>query len=321
MVHEWGMGFESDVQDPRYADFYGPAQPENLPPNDQFLEDWLVRCCEIVDKYEPQVFWFDWWIEQPVFAPYLQQFASYYYNRGREWNRGVAINFKHHAFPPNTAVYDVERGQLAGIREEFWQTDTAVAINSWGYIDNQKYKLPSDLIGDLVDIVSKNGALLLNIGPRADGSIPDEDQEILKEIGRWLYVNGEAVYGTRPWRIYGEGPTEVIEGSFVDTKRASFTAADIRFTTRDELSQGIARPVLYATVLAVPVDGKLSIQSLAEGSNHLPGAIESVELVTGRRDQKLSLAWHRTGDALEVTLPGQIEPAHAVSLRIRAAGI
>ncbi len=323
--HWWfmngGMGFDSDVQDPRYADFYGPAQPENLPPNDQFLEDWLVRCCEVVDKYQPQVFWFDWWIEQPVFAPYLQQFASYYYNRGREWNRGVAINFKHHAFPPNTAVYDIERGQLVGIREEFWQTDTAVAINSWGYTDNQTYKRPADLIGDLVDIVSKNGALLLNIGPRADGSIPDEDQEILKEIGRWLYVFGEAVYGTRPWRIYGEGPTEVIEGYFADTRRQPFTAADVRFTTREILSHGVPGPVLYATALAWPADGKLSIRSLAQGSSHLPGAIDAVELVTGRREEKLSLEWKRTGNALEVTLPGQIEPAHAVSLRIRAAGI
>ena len=323
--HWWfmngGMGFDSDVQDPRYADFYGPAQPENLPPNEQFLEDWLVRCCEIVDKYEPQVFWFDWWIEQPVFAPYLQQFASYYYNRGREWNRGVAINFKHHAFPPNTAVYDIERGQLAEIRKEFWQTDTAVAINSWGYTDNQRYKDPADLIGDLVDIVSKNGALLLNIGPRADGSIPDEDQEILREIGRWLYINGEAVYGTRPWRIYGEGPTEVIEGSFADTKRKSFTSNDVRFTTREVLSQGVAHQVLYAIALAVPADRKLVVRTLAEGSSHLPGTIDAVELVTGRRDETVPLEWNRTAEALEVELPAKLHSEHAVSLRILAAGV
>lgn len=316
-----GMGFDSDVQEPRYADFYGPAQPENLPPNEQLLEDWLVRCCEVVDKCEPQVFWFDWWIEQPVFAPYLQQFASYYCNRGREWNRGVGINFKHHAFPPNTAVYDIERGQLSEIRDEFWQTDTAVAINSWGYTDHQRYKQPADLIGDLVDIVSKNGALLLNIGPRADGSIPDEDQEILREIGRWLYINGEALYGTRPWRIYGEGSTEVIEETFAATKRKSFISSDIRFTTRVVLSQGAANPVLYATALAVPTDRKLVVRTLAEGSSHLPGMIEAVELVTGQRDERVPLQWNRTANALEVTLPDHLDSEHAVSLRIRATGV
>src|SRR5690606_19947864 len=167
--HWWfmngGRSFPSDVQDPRYAAFYGPAQPKELPPNDQFLEDWLVRTCELVDQYRPQLVWVDWWIETDAFAPYLQQFASYYYNRAVEWNRGVAITYKRRAFPEATAGLEVERGQLAGIRERFWQTDTAVAKNSWGYPENNDFKQPADLIGDLVDIVSKNGALLLNIGP------------------------------------------------------------------------------------------------------------------------------------------------------------
>jgi alpha-L-fucosidase len=323
--HWWfmngGMTFPSDVQDPRYVDFYGPAQQDHLPPNDQFLEDWLIRCCEIVDKYDPQLFWFDWWIEQPVFEPYLQQFASYYYNRGHDRRRGVAINFKHYAFPPGTAVFDVERGQLAGIREEFWQTDTAVAKNSWGFTENNEYKRPADIIGDLVDIVSKNGALLLNIGPRADGSIPDEDRDILIEIGKWLTVCGEAIYGTRPWRIFGEGPTEVIEGSFADTKRGAFTAQDIRFTTRTALSDGANRPLLYATALAIPDDRILRIRALAEDAEHLPGEITGVSLVTGRWREEPPLEHTRTGKWLEVKLPDVLPSEHAVSIRIEAAGL
>ena len=110
--HWWffngGMGFPSDVQDPRYVDLYGPAQTSQMPPNEQFLDDWLLRTCEVVDRYQPQLVWFDWWIGS-LSSPYLQRFAAYYYNRAAEWSRGVAINFKLDAFPEGTAVLDVER--------------------------------------------------------------------------------------------------------------------------------------------------------------------------------------------------------------------
>jgi alpha-L-fucosidase len=320
--HWWfmngGMTFDSDVRNPRFADFYGPAQLEHLPPNDRFLEDWLVRCCEIVDKYEPQLFWFDWWIEQPLFEPYLQQFASYFYNRGHQWRRGVAINYKHHAFPVDTAVFDVERGQLAGIREEFWQTDTAVAKNSWGYTENNEYKRPGDIIGDLMDIVSKNGALLLNIGPRADGSIPDEDRQILLDIGNWLRINGEAVYGTRPWKVFGEGPTDIVEGSFADTKRMAFTSSDIRFTTREPMSDGRPRQLLYATALAIPEDRVLRIASLGTTAVHALPDIRSISLVTGEWREEPPLEYTLHDNALEIRLPSTLPSSHAVSVRIKA---
>jgi alpha-L-fucosidase len=323
--HWWfmngGMTFDSDVRDPRFSGLYGPAQSEHMPPNEQFLEDWLVRCCEIVDKYEPQLFWFDWWIEQPVFAPYLQQFASYYYNRGQQWRRGVAINYKHKAFPTGTAVLDIERGQLAAIRDEFWQTDTAVAKNSWGFTENNEYKQAADIIGDLVDIVSKNGALLLNIGPRAAGTIPDDDRRILLEIGDWLRVYGEAIYGTRPWRRFGEGPTEVVEGSFADTKRQPFTSADIRFTTRSNIDDGATTPALYATALALPPDRVIRIRALGECSPDFSGTIERVELPTGVMREIVPLEWRQTADALEVMLPGTLPVQHAVGIRIVATGI
>ena len=321
--HWWfmngGRTFPSDVQDGRLAGFYGPAQSEHLPPNDQFLEDWLVRCCEIVDRYRPQLFWFDWWIEQPQFAPYLQLFASYYYNRGSQWRRDVAINYKHSAFHPGTAVFDVERGQLAGIREEFWQTDTSVATNSWGYTEGNAYKRPADLIGDLIDIVSKNGALLLNIGPRADGSIPNEDAAILREIGAWLQVNGEAIYGTRPWTIFGEGPTDVVAGSFSDTKRQPFTSADIRFTTRTALSDGQQRSFVYATALAIPENRTLTITSLGSESEHLKRAIVGVSLVEGGWRTETPLAYTQSAGALEVRLPDSLPSDHAVSIRVHVS--
>ncbi len=255
--HWWfmngGKQFDSDVQDPRYANFYGPTQPNDPDwrskdwqprPDAKYLDDWLARTCELVDKYRPQIVWFDWWIEQTVFKPYLQKFAAYYYNRGLEWGQGVAINYKNDAFPEGVAIYDVERGQLKEISPRFWQTDTSVSKNSWGYIADHNYKTAGDIVGDLVDIVSKNGALLLNIGPRPDGTIPEPEAAMLRDIGRWLAVNGEAIYGTRPWMRFGEGPTEVLEGGFTDTKRAAYTDQDIRFTTNEG--------ALYAICLGWP---------------------------------------------------------------------
>ncbi len=306
--HWWfmngGTKFASDVQDPRFSDLYGPAQPESLPPTEDHLEDWLLRTCELVDKYHPQLVWFDWWIEQPVFRPYLQEFAAYYSNRGSEWRRGVAINYKNDAFPVGSAVFDVERGQLADIRPQFWQTDTAVAKNSWGYVQHQDYKTLDSLIDDLVDIVSKNGALLLNIGPRPDGTIPEGDEERLLGIGQWLAVNGEAIYGTRPWRVFGEGPTQVVGGAFNDTKRAAFTGQDLRFTTRGD--------TLYATALAWPNSGRVTIRSLGSGSGLFMREVAKVELL-GHRG---ALEWTRDEQGLTVQFPTEKPGDHAFSLKI-----
>jgi alpha-L-fucosidase len=313
-----GMEFDSDVRDPRYYDFYGPAKPGpslgdmekwaskdwRPRPDGKYLEDWLARTCELVDKYRPQIVWFDWWIEQAVFEPYLQRFAAYYYNRGLEWGKGVAINHKYESFPEGAAVFDVERGQLKGIRPLFWQTDTAVSKNSWGYIESQEYKTPVSLIHDLVDIVSKNGALLLNIGPRPDGTIPEPEQAILLEIGRWLAVNGEAIYGTRPWKVYGEGPTEVFEGAFQDTRRTGFTPRDLRFTTKGD--------VLYAIALGWPENGEVVIQSLGTNQALYPAAIKQVGLL----GSKEAVQWSRDEQGLRAKLPAEKPDAAAFALKI-----
>ena len=131
----------------------------------------------------------------------------------------MAINYEHRAFADGSAVFDVERGQRDDLRDTFWQTDTSVSRNSWGYIDGHDYKPVTSKPHDLVDIVSKHGAVLLKIGPRADGTIPEAEVSMLRHLGAWLAVNGKAVYGTRPWKVFGEGPTDVVGGSCNDTKR------------------------------------------------------------------------------------------------------
>jgi len=251
-----------------------------------------------VDKYQPQLVWFDWWIEEPAFEPYRKAFAAYYYNRAAQWGRGVAINYKNQAFPPEAAVYDIERGQLDDCNPHFWQTDTAVAKNSWGYTTDLDYKTSESIVGDLVDIVSKNGALLLNIGPAPDGTIPEPDERILLEIGNWLAVNGEAVFSSRPWRVFGEGPTQVLKGGFTDTKRSAFTSQDIRFTP----SSG----ALYATVLAWPENGEVTIQSLGTNLRLYPKEVGNVQLLGSSQPLK----WARGKAGLKVKLP-EAKPCEA----------
>ena len=307
--HFWffdgGKKFPSDVQNPDFDDFYGPACPAPVdwhsltenPPTPEYMEDWLARTIEIVDKYRPQLIWFDWWIQNLAFKPYLQRFAAHYYNRGVEWGLGVAINYKYDAFAEGTAVFDVERGQLAGMRMQLWQNDTSVSKNSWGYIKNQDYKTPESLVGDLVDVVSKNGALLLNIGPKPDGTIPEEEKQILREIGGWLKVNGDAIYGTRPWTVFGEGPTEVQEGAFTDTNRSAFTGEDFRFTTEGN--------TLYAIGLAWPGETAL-IRSLKAHS------VASVTLL----GEDGPLSFDPTDEGLVVHLPDRKASSYPYVLRI-----
>jgi alpha-L-fucosidase len=303
--HWWffhpGKLFDSDVNNPEYEDFYGPAQPENTQPDEDFLDDWLRRMLHLVDKYEPFLFWFDWWIEQPAFAPYLKFFAAYYYNKAHKWGEGVVINYKNQAFPEKAAVLDIERGQLGQIRPLFWQTDTSICRKSWGYIKDHDYRSAEEIIRQLVDIVSKNGCLLLNVAPRADGTIPEEQESILLKIGDWLSKYGEAIYGTRPWRIAQEGPTSFVEGSFKDGQRIEFTPQDIRFTQKGDF--------LYAIFLNSSEE-ELFIKSLGEN-----GSEEVREVKSLPDDEKFE--WRREKEGLRIKLKKPKETIFALKLRIK----
>ena len=316
--HDFFMGvgrkIPSDVNDPQYAAFYGPAQVGVItwgtPVGNDFTyvssawtEDWLARGAELVEKYHPDIVYFDWWIGQASIRPNLTRFAAFYYNRSLKYGDHVGvINYKDYAMQEHSAVLDLERGQLGDIRPLYWQTDTSVSNKSWGYIKDDTFKSPEFVVHQLIDIVSKNGNLLLNIGPRSDGTIPEEVQQVLLDVGTWLNVNGDAIYGSRPWRTYGEGPTKVAAGSFHDTDTAHYTAEDFRFTTKDH--------ALFAIGLAWPLNGEAVIRSLAGTTGSQ--SVKSVSLLGSDAKPEFK----QRPDGLHVQLPAQAPAKYAYVLRL-----
>ena len=287
--HLWFMGngkdFDSDIKDPmEIGDFYWPSlqeQPNQEDiyakpyPDKDFLDDWLIRTCEIIDKYQPKILYFDWWIQHEGYKDTLKKIAAYYYNRGLEWGFETAICYKHEAMSFGSGIVDVERGKFADVKPYHWQTDTAIAKNSWCYTTSLDYKTSNEIICYLIDVVSKNGNLLLNVGPKADGTIPDEDLSILKDIGDWLDINGESIYGSKVWRTSAEGPTKEVEGKFSEGNGSAYTSKDFRFTA--------GNGCIYATALAFPDNGEITIESLAFSHNansaSFQGIIDNVSIL------------------------------------------
>ena len=314
---EGGRNFPSDVQDPKYAGLYGPAKDRKLlqpsdPESEAFCQDWLARSLELVDKYQPDLVYFDvvgsW---SPAFQPYLQQFTAHYYNQADQLHKGVVINYKSGIMPVQAGVLDIERDVSAQALPRYWQTDTSIGAKSWSYVPNDIFKSPKLLINEFVDVVSKNGGYLLNIGPRADGTIPDEATNILHAFGAWLNVNGEAIYGTRPAAIAGEGSTQIPKkGPGHDNIVAPYTATDIRFTKKGD--------VLYAIALDWPTNGKWLITSLATGNTSLlTGEIKNIELLGDPN----KLDWKRTPAGLVINTPSAKPCDYAFAFRITGGGL
>ena len=292
-----GMEFPSDVQDSTIT-LYGRRLPQEQY-NDEVCMDFLVHTHELIDKYQPQLIYFDWTVNK--IPTYFNKFLAYYYNNAIDWGKGVVVNTKH-GYPTNILVCDVERGKLDKMRKYPWQTDTSVGKWSWCHVENEENKTPAQIIHDLVDIVSKNGNLLLNIGPRADGTITDEQKAVLLAIGQWLQVNGEAIYGTRCWKKHGEGSTSGTAGSFSDNEATAYTAQDIRFTTKGNNLYAIALNWSDKGILIKSLDKK-AIGDAKLLDVKLLGSSEPIK-------------WQQTEQGLQLTLPKEKPCDFAYSFKL-----
>ncbi|SDW30292.1 alpha-L-fucosidase [Lutibacter oricola] len=290
-----------DVNDPQYQDLYWKKIERNSLPSKEFLDLWWNRTTDIIDNYEPDLLWFDFGLDKPGFEPMHKKILAYYYNKGLDWDKGVVFqdkNMKGKSFPEDLITLDIERGRMDGIYKYPWQTDTSIGKISWGYIKDEEYKTSNYLLDELIDIVSKNGCLLLNIGPKADGTIPDEAKTILEEMGSWLTVNDEAIFNTRPWKIFGEGPTKVSKGHHSEKNNKESGFEDIRFTTKGD--------ILYATSLGWPKDGVFTIKSLAKGNEYETREIASIKFISGNN----KIDWKQLEKGLQIKVEGE-QPCEA----------
>jgi alpha-L-fucosidase len=293
-------GVPYDGRDPNYKDLYHETHgdttkryPKN--PSETWKQAWHNRIKDLIDRHKPDLLYFDGGVP---FEQVGLNLVAYYYNQNMLWHKGklqAVLNLKnwpdgsHGQYREGMCVQDLERGLLGDIRQLPWQNDTS--IGDWFWTDPPNYRSVDSIIDMLVDIVSKNGNLLLNVPPKADGTLDKQAVAILQSMGRWMDVNAEAVYGTRPWIRFGEGPAATREGHFTDRK-INFTARDIRFTTKDK--------TLYAIVLDWPEDTHLTIKSLSTQHQTL-GAVKSVSLL----GCQTPLKWRRNRWGLTIDLPSR----------------
>lgn len=320
--HWWflGNGRRSDTDirgDFKRGDFYWPSvmDPEDIQdfdvkpaPSEEFMQDWLYRVCEMVDKFLPEVIYFDWWIGQSALKPYLKKAAAYYYDVMESRGLKGIIVAKCDAFGPGACVRDIERGGLSGAAAYTWQSDTPICRQSWGYVKDADYKNAGEVVRELVDIVSKNGNLLLNVGPKADGTLCDEEKEVLLGVGKWLDINGEMIYASTPYKIFGEGSVNRSEGGFKDGEILDYTSEDFRFTEKDGH--------IYAAAMKPSQDGHYLIKSMAkkgeDGSASYKGIISKVVLLAGNEE----VNWDHLDNGLDIRTDHKFEDDMPVVFRI-----
>jgi alpha-L-fucosidase len=296
-----GMPPSSDDEKLKYL--YG-----NIPEAQWLEEVWYAKLKEVIDQYAPDIIWFDYMLDQ-IPETYRQKFSAYYLNKAEEWGKEVVIVRKQEDLPIDYTVEDLEKSRKNQIGEVPWMTDETISKGSWCYTEDLEIKEPADVLHVLIDIVSKNGVLLLNVSPRADGIIPENQKNVLLTMGDWLGTYGESIYDTRPWYTFGEGPTIEPEGDFKfheEFLKIKYSWKDVRYTTRGAL--------IYATLLGWPGPGeKILLNSFAP--DRLPEPIEISSLTLMGCSEPIE--WEETDQGLSLVTPSEAPDQMAIVFRIK----
>jgi len=259
-------GMPPSSNDPDLQLMYGNMESEKW-----YKEVWFGKMKEVIDKYHPDIIWFDY-VLGDIPEAYRKEFAAYYLNEAAKIDQEVVIVRKQHDLPLNMSVEDLEQARKNNIGTKTWMTDATISNGSWCYTENLGVKPAQDVLHMLIDIVSKNGVLLLNVSPKADGTIPDNQKDGILKMGAWLKKYGESIYDTEAWYTFGEGPTKEPEGHFKNHKafmKLKYSSKDIRYTTKDY--------TIYGIVLGpVEANKKLLLESFAKEKIHDAPTIEKV---------------------------------------------
>lgn len=265
---------------------------------------------EVIDNYHPDIIWFDSWLDQ-IPEQKRAEFAAYYLNEADKLDKDVVIIRKQDDLPLDFSLNDLEKSRMNKMGEQSWMTDETVSYGSWCYTENLRIKPTKDIIHVLVDIVSKNGVLMLNISPMANGTIPADQRNVLLELGEWLNTNGEAIYGTRPWITFGEGPTKEPDGHF--NNHGAFTKLvysnkDMRYTSKGN--------TIYATFFGWPNGESVLLETFAKGKTIGDLKVNNVSLL-GYEDK---ISWDMKDSGLEISLPDDTLNEMAIVFKLDTEG-
>jgi alpha-L-fucosidase len=279
--------FPSLLEDPKNAILYGYM------PREEFLQMWKGKLIEVIDNYQPDLMWFDSWLDE-IPDQTKMEYLAHYFNKTNEWGKEVVVTFKQEDLPREVALDDYEKGRAAGLTDFIWLTDDTISKGSWCYTDNLQIKSTAEVLRTFIDIVSKNGQLLLNISPMADGTIPENQKQILLDMGRRLSKYGEAIYETRPFVEFGEGPTRLEKGGWFVNMKGAYGAEDIRYTRKGD--------TVYAIVLGWPGENKaITMTMFAQDGKAKDVKVTNVSML-GTNER---IKWERRDSGLIVTTPGR----------------